>query len=94
MSSMDIVYTLGLVLLGAIAAVLQLVAEIRNDDDPRTPQNFSLRDYLGLYPYKTTVAIITALGSAAGLYAAGELTAVTAFGVGYIGQNMGRIAKK
>ena len=94
MDIVDVILTLGLVLLGAFAAVLQLVVEVRTNGDEKTAREFSLRDYLGLYPYKTLLSIITAFGGAAGLYAAGELTMVTAFSIGYIGQSVGRVGKK
>lgn len=78
---------MGLVLLGTIAHVLKLVVEKRQTD-----QTFGMRDYLGLYPYRTALMVLTAVGTSIGLFTAGELTGVTAFATGYMAQSIGRAA--
>lgn len=78
---------MGLVLLGTFAHVLKLVVEERQTD-----QTFGLRDYFGLYPYRTGLMVLTAVGTAMGLFTAGELTGVTAFATGFIAQSIGRAA--
>jgi len=75
--------TLALVTLGTIAHVFKKVVEGRQEN-----KSLSLRVYLGLYPYKTALMLITAIGTAWGLFAAGQLNEVTAFGVGYISQSV------
>lgn len=81
--------TVALVLLGAFCHVLKLVVEVREEK-----HNFTLRDYFGLYPYKTTLMVLTSFGGAVGLAAVGELSYATAFSVGYIGQSVGRAGKR
>lgn len=81
----ELIGVLGVVLLGAMAHVLKLIVEVRKDN-----KQFGIRDYLGLYPYKTALMVLTAIGTSVGLYAAGELTYVTAFATGYMAQSVGR----
>lgn len=79
--------TLGLVILGTLAHVLKRVIEERETD-----KQFGLREYFGLYPYRTALMVLTAIGTSVGLFYAGELTPVTAFATGYMAQSVGAAA--
>lgn len=84
----ELLINVALILLGAFCHVLKLIVEVRE-----TNKDFGWRDYIGAYPYKTLLMVLTSFGGSIGLYFAGELTAATAFAAGYIGQSVGRAGK-
>jgi len=86
----DLITLAALLLLGNCAHILKKVVEVRTNDKL---EDYSLRDYLAAYPYKTALMVITAVGTAAGLHAAGELSWAAAFLTGYAAQSVGGAAK-
>lgn len=91
MNELEIVTLIGLLLLGNCAHVLKKVVEVRTNDVDLA--DYGVRDYLAAYPYKTALMVITAVGTAAGLHAAGELSWASAFLTGYAAQSVGAAAK-
>lgn len=85
MDLIELLTVVALVLLGTLAHVLKRIVEVRQDN-----KEFGIKEYFGLYPYATALMVLTALGTSAGLYAAGELTLVTAFATGYMAQSVAR----
>jgi len=86
---METLILIGLLLAGSATHIVKKVVERRKTDN-----EFSLKDYLTEYPYKTILAVMAGVGGYLGLMAAGELTMVTAYMTGYVADSLGGAAEK
>jgi hypothetical protein len=59
----------------------------------KTDELFSLKDFLTKYPYKTILTLMAGVAGFFGLFAAGELTYLTAFMTGYMANSLGGAAE-
>lgn len=80
--------TIALLLAGSVIHIVKKVVQRRQTDD-----QFSLRDFLTKYPYKTVLAIAAGVGGYLGLLQADELTYVTSFMTGYMANSLGGAAE-
>ena len=83
-----IAITVGLLLMGSVTHVIKKVVEKRKTDN-----QFSLKAFLTLYPYKTMLTVMAGVAGYAGLYAVGELTFLSAFMTGYMANSLGGAAE-
>jgi len=86
---METLYLILIMLAGSATHIVKKVVERRKTDN-----EFSLKDYLTKYPYKTVLAVMAGVGGYLGLMAAGELTFASAFMAGYVANSLGGAAEK
>ncbi len=85
----ETLYLIAIMLAGSATHIIKKVVERRQTDN-----EFSLKDYLTKYPYKTVLAVMAGVGGYLGLMAAGELTMVSAYMAGYVANSLGGAAEK
>jgi len=83
-------YALTIILLfvGSAIHIVKKVVQRR-----KTNNQFSLKDFLTKYPYKTVLAVAAGFAGYLGLMSAGELSYVTAFMTGYMANGLGGAAE-
>jgi hypothetical protein len=73
---------------GTFTHVIKKIVEMRQTDE-----TFTLKIWLTKYPYKTALTFMAGVGGFLGLMAAGELSYVSSFMVGYMANSLGGAAK-
>lgn len=76
-------------LLGLLAHGLKKIMRVRRDGRAVTPWG-----YVARYPYQTLAALIGVVAGLAALHEMGQLTGITAFGVGYMANSVADLLEK